>query len=592
MRPRVNLPFNLPFKPTNPDIKYLNGNKEWVTVSIGAGGYAAPLYFTTADSDVAGYKAISYTVEVAETELSGSITNQEVLFRTYLFGEAIKTTVVDAGVWVANYRTKVDKAVGVTKLKFEVFLRHADNTETTLFSSYSAEINNLDYETIREESNQPAFNCVATDRLGVRIYAKTTSLAAVTIYTTIGDGKGSYFTTPLAFRHDQLRDLAWSSSGHTGTASTLAGYNGSGVATEYTEADYFLKDGSRDMTGQLTVIDGVFATPGINFVGASNTGIFRGSDGRIEFVIGGLTGIQIFSSQFRINDGSLASPGLSFGNETNSGLTRTSSGVFDFSISGDSVFQFTASQILTDKDFVVDTNLLFADQSAGYVGIGTATPANKFHVYHDINGDALMRIDNPNSGSSARAGLQFRNDILGTSNQFALMIAGTSYSTVSSWQNSGIMFSASGLTGGFHYAAYAGGIHFQTGGYGTSYDRLLIEDTMITANKMMKMIGGIMGRQTTISTATASIASNSVYLRVTRTSTGTCTITLTTAETVTGRLIIIKDAGTAGTNNITIDTQGTQKIDGADTLTIAVDKGYVALWCNGTGWDVLFAKLT
>lgn len=924
MRPRVNLPFNLPFKPTNPDIKYLNGNKEWVTVSIGAGGYAAPLYFTTANSDVAGYKAISYTVEVAETELSGSITNQEVLFRTYLFGETIKTTVVDAGVWVANYRTKVNKAVGVTQLKFEVFLRHADNTETTLFSSYSAEINNTDYETIREESNQPVFTCVATDRLGVRIYAKTTSLAEVTIYTMVGDGHGSYFNTPLAYRHDQLRDrekanshpasaiqmdtlvgtptytsqndfnnsfgsagrktggyitkgtgstvnveagtgfikatdddnaqlipfnwsaltgiaipadstryigvdynsgspeivshtsfdwnfdtnwplgratndtingaeeiyianapwwvtdgttnifqairsfgmvhrdenvggfiltqtgtrnmavsggvlwvgvndlaftgldtavtgtfegywysstggwqssdltqysvtdwnditkatlqslpvgkyanvwvyseltdstisiamiypqayyntaaqaeaksapdnlpahikefgtllgriiikqgtdapvavqtvfttqfsttvatnhaslsnLAWTTSNHTGGVSKLAGFDASGVATEYTEDNYLLKDGSRDMTGQLTVIDGVFATPGVNFVGASNTGIFRGSDGRIEFVIGGLTGLQIFSSQFRINDGSLASPGLSFGNETNSGLTRTSSGVFDFSINGDSVFQFTASQILTDKDFVVDTNLLFADQSAGYVGIGTATPANKFHVYHDINGDALMRIDNPNSGSSARAGLQFRNDILGTSNQFALMIAGTSYSTVSSWQNSGIMFSASGLTGGFHYAAYAGGIHFQTGGYGTSYDRLLIEDTTITANKMMKMIGGIMGRQTTISTATASIASNSVYLRVTRTSTGTCTITLTTAETVTGRLIIIKDAGTAGTNNITIDTQGTQKIDGADTLTIAVDKGYVALWCNGTGWDVLFAKLT
>lgn len=923
MRPRVNLPFNLPFKPTNPDIKYLNGNKEWVTVSIGAGGYAAPLYFTTADSDVAGYKAISYTVEVAETELSGSITNQEVLFRTYLFGETIKTTVIDAGVWVANYRTKVNKAVGVTQLKFEVFLRHADNTETTLFSSYSAEINNTDYETIREESNQPAFTCVATDRLGVRIYAKTTSLAAVTIYTTVGDGHGSYFNTPLAYRHDQLRyrdkanshpasaiqmdtlvgtptytsqndfnnsfgsagrktggyitkgtgstlnvedvtgfikatdddnaqlipfnctgvtgmavpanstiyvgvdwssgvpqivshtsydwnfdtnwplgratndtingaeeiyianapwwvtdgttnifqairsfgmvhrdenvggfiltqtgtrnmavsggvlwvgvndltftgldtavtgtfegywysstggwqasdltqysvtewnditkatlqtlpvgkyanvwvyseltdstisiamiypqayyntpaqaeaksapdnlpahikefgtllgriiikqgtdapvavqtvfttqfsttvatnhaslsNLAWTSSNHTGGVSKLAGFDASGVATEYTEADYLLKDGSRTITGALTLPAGAFATPSLRFEDA-NCGIFKGSDGRLEFKAEGQTALQLYAAQARWRGGSVANPGFAWSDETTSGFAKPSAGVMDIVIGGTSLMNFTAGQTSVTNDFLINSSLFFADISEDKIGFGTTTPANKLHLYQDSNSDVLFRIDNPNSGTLARAGIQFRNGNLGVSEQFSLVIGGVGYTGVTSWQDAGVMFSSSALSGGFHYAAYAGGIHFQTGGYGTGYDRLKVEDALITSNVKLKFLGGILGRQTTVSAATHSLAANNVYLRVTRTTTGACTITLTTAESELGRLVIIKDAGKAGTNNITIDTEGSQLIEGSASIAIAVDKGYVALWFNGTNWDILFDKLT
>lgn len=44
----------LPETPSNPDIKYLNGLREWAPIAIGAGGYAAPLYFTNVDSDISG----------------------------------------------------------------------------------------------------------------------------------------------------------------------------------------------------------------------------------------------------------------------------------------------------------------------------------------------------------------------------------------------------------------------------------------------------------------------------------------------------------------------------------------------------------
>jgi len=51
-------------------------------------------------------------------------------------------------------------------------------------------------------------------------------------------------TTPT--QHNELGTLAWTSCGHTGTASTFAGFDGTGSAAEYTESDYLLADGTRN----------------------------------------------------------------------------------------------------------------------------------------------------------------------------------------------------------------------------------------------------------------------------------------------------------------------------------------------------------
>lgn len=65
------------------------------------------------------------------------------------------------------------------------------------------------------------------------------------------------------------------------------------------------------------------------------------------------------------------------------------------------------------------------------------------------------------------------------------------------------------------------------------------------------------------------------------------TVTLRTADTVKDRIYIIKDqSGGAGTNNITIATEGSQNIDGDSTLIIGADFGGVTLYCNGSNWFV------
>ena len=64
------------------------------------------------------------------------------------------------------------------------------------------------------------------------------------------------------------------------------------------------------------------------------------------------------------------------------------------------------------------------------------------------------------------------------------------------------------------------------------------------------------------------------------------TITLLTADMVAGRIMVIKDeAGTAGSsNNITIATEGSEKIDGQDTITISVNYGVLRVYNNGVNW--------
>lgn len=95
---------------------------------------------------------------------------------------------------------------------------------------------------------------------------------------------------------------------------------------------------------------------------------------------------------------------------------------------------------------------------------------------------------------------------------------------------------------------------------------------------------------TTVNAATYDTTSTSHYLAVTYTSTGAVTsLTLKTADSTDGRVIIVKDsARNAGTNSITIDTEGSQTIEGQSTLVINSDGGSASLIYNSstTNWEV------
>ena len=74
------------------------------------------------------------------------------------------------------------------------------------------------------------------------------------------------------------------------------------------------------------------------------------------------------------------------------------------------------------------------------------------------------------------------------------------------------------------------------------------------------------------------------YIGVTDTSSAR-TITLLSASVADGRIIIINDeSGLAGTNNITIATEGSETIDGSATLVISSNYGVARLISDGTDW--------
>jgi len=201
----------LPTTPTNPESKFLNGNKQWAEIISGSGGYASNVYFTNLTSTIVGsYKQTSRTADAAETIASATCNNNEVLIYTYLFEQPVGVTTVDAGVWRITLNSVIDAAAGDSKFKFVQFKRSALGVETDMFTVYSNTIENrVGYEGYLNnifETVQPSFSTNVTDYLGCRIYATTTASGNRTLSYKVGDGFASYLSTPLAPRHDDLRD--------------------------------------------------------------------------------------------------------------------------------------------------------------------------------------------------------------------------------------------------------------------------------------------------------------------------------------------------------------------------------------------------
>jgi hypothetical protein len=87
-----------------------------------------------------------------------------------------------------------------------------------------------------------------------------------------------------------------------------------------------------------------------------------------------------------------------------------------------------------------------------------------------------------------------------------------------------------------------------------------------------------------VTDATATLGADETIVGVNRA--GVVTITLPTAQAaLAGRPYVVKDeSGAAATNNITVDTQGAELIDGAATDTINTNFASIGYYTNGTDW--------
>ncbi len=105
----------------------------------------------------------------------------------------------------------------------------------------------------------------------------------------------------------------------------------------------------------------------------------------------------------------------------------------------------------------------------------------------------------------------------------------------------------------------------------------------VTPNSTLEVNGTFAGNRTATAVS-VNTSDDSVFYGVTDTSI-VRTITLDSDDVESGRIIIIKDeSGAAGTNNIVIDTEGAETIDGAASVSITVNFGVGRFYSNGTNW--------
>lgn len=175
-----------------------------------AGGYANNLYFDTLTSIVVpAYKTLTYTPSLNTYNQAMTVNSSEgdKLIATFIYPTGVGETLYPSGLWSFNFYGSVSSASGVSQIGIQYFKRSITNVETNLFITWSSDIENITNDWIKFNTTQPTFTVAETDKMGARLYVRTTSVTNRTITVTIGDGYGSYIGNPNRLRHSQLRAL-------------------------------------------------------------------------------------------------------------------------------------------------------------------------------------------------------------------------------------------------------------------------------------------------------------------------------------------------------------------------------------------------
>ena len=177
----------------------------------GSGRLGAPLYLTDEDSDIEGYKKLSYEPDANPKTLNIPVTNGEVLVGTFLFDDPVDVSFIGSGNWIISMFAKVSSSVGDSRLRTEFFFRkvsaaEGEEIEEDLVSVSTREIDNTTYAIVPGESASTTLITPPTSRVGIRLYASTTAASEKIVSVQLGNGFPTYVATPLSIRHDQTRD--------------------------------------------------------------------------------------------------------------------------------------------------------------------------------------------------------------------------------------------------------------------------------------------------------------------------------------------------------------------------------------------------
>lgn len=136
--------------------------------------------------------------------------------------------------------------------------------------------------------------------------------------------------------------------------------------------------------------------------------------------------------------------------------------------------------------------------------------------------------------------------------------------------------SAIGLGGSATLSLSTGGVTSAMIADGTIVDGDISGSTNISRSKLATELDS--------STQTGAYTTSDEELVFVDTSGGAVTITLSSSDASTGNTVRVVDLGSAGSNTITIDSEGSETIDGSTSTTIDTNYGALVLHSDGSDW--------
>lgn len=107
----------------------------------------------------------------------------------------------------------------------------------------------------------------------------------------------------------------------------------------------------------------------------------------------------------------------------------------------------------------------------------------------------------------------------------------------------------------------------------------------VNASAGLEVVGPFTWDVVTVAETPYTVTSTDIVLAVGHTATAATTINLPAAASSAGRILVIDDSGAnAAANNITVDGNASENVDGATTATISTDSASLTIYCDGSAW--------
>jgi len=349
--------------------------------------------------------------------------------------------------------------------------------------------------------------------------------------------------------------------------------------------------------------------PVFTFWGDNDTGIGRAAADSLSLIAGGVEGIRIVENttiQALFSNGTASLPSISFINDVNTGIYKAGSdNEMDFSNGGARTFALNAGRFYSiqtngpsiQNENATATNPVFTISSDQDTGIGWAEEdslsliAGNVELLRLVEGATdYLRI--PNSiyiAAVDNAGTGIINMFQVNSDDEIDVGATLNIGTLEFPEDAGIVTAMNMPVSSTPSDGDEMSYTFRIDSNNILKVKASADGAGGADELQIQSYGGRIENVTTVNAATYDLLAGDYILNVTYTVTAAVTsLTLPTAQVVEGRVVIIKDAGgNASANNITIDTEGAETIDGSATLVMSSDYEWVTLYSDGSNWFVI-----